>query len=1408
MTPGTSPTLSLQISAGSAIEVFTKMAVAATQLSTALRNLGGVTGTSASGIGAINSELQQLQQRIKGNEIEIAMLGAKLQEESAKNVKAIAAEKAAIIERHREERRQLKETEAAAKKAAAEAKKAEESAAKEAAANATYMFNLRKQSALMEGARRIEGAPSTQRLGVLQSAANAEDEARTRRAGVLQSKAELENEALTRKKALAVLAAYNEDEARTRRLGVLQYKAISENEALTRKNGVMQMAAIAANEARTRKMGLLELAAEEEDRRRTMAKALAGRQAELQAQKAQLAEQRKLQAEEAASRRAGEGTARSIARGAAASTGGMFLTYAQNIPALAGTFALASAIKASVTAGAEFEYQMKFIQGITGEVDAAVTKAGEAFKNMAKDSVFSATEVASGGRILAQAGFSMADSVSVMPSVLKLATVGELEMGKAAEIVAGNMNAFSLSAKDVPAIANSIAKAAAISQTNIENMGEALKQASTVADQYGVSLTEMNAMLVLMAERNIKGSAAGTALANMMRELDPHTQKGARALKALGVEVIDPVTKQMKGLTVLVGEFARAFNKFDPASQARVAQDLLNNRGAKAMVNALGEGGAKFDETVKILQKAANEANFLDQVMLKLSETAKVQMKEALNTLQVSLIEAFEAAAPQILALTKSLKEFAGDEGLKNALKDLVGGFIGLVKAVVDAKDGIILLGQAYIVAKAGMVAWGAVTVTAAAGTTAFSAALVTARTALLAVLAPVAPLLAALGALAAASYFWGKETQSSADLARERMGEATLSMIKDAGNLEIALVSAGNAAQKMAAVTLLSVMKAKLALAEQGLGAVDAQLAGRPEAGAETGERATRAGLGQLGGYSAANKKLQAEREEKRLQVQALRASIYGPEDEFGAPGKVGLEAAVAAFDQRAEEIKRGVADRLKTVPKVGGTQSYKFADGAADAARRSEQRADASEAQARIKRKFAEEEQEAKQAMAMLDMRLKYRVVTEEDYDRQVQEIQNRRAANETKALENEMKLLQGIIAQMEKTADKKNELGRINAIQHQLKLNQDDAEHQKAKRAEEMQLKALDAARKLNIERAGIRADGDKLSAGQALARERAKQAVENDLLPGDAAAAESAKLATQAAFLDKISSVEKDILQIREMGAKQTEADQKRAAGLEEELKALREKEAIEIRLNQQAAIANYNRQREFSYGWAKAFKEYSENANNSAQNARDVFNAVTTSMTDMLINFTKTGKLNFKAFANAVIDQIIRIQAAQATAKIVGLVGKLFTSVAGSGGGAGGGGGIQHDTGPDFEPVMQMHTGYGPGDPLKAWGGLSSAIIATAPRYHTGVGPHERAAVIRKDEGVFTPGQMKALAPVGSASGGPINLTVIVNAETGDTKSEGAVSRDDAKALGELIGARVREVIVKEQRNGGLLSKNS
>jgi hypothetical protein len=97
--------------------------------------------------------------------------------------------------------------------------------------------------------------------------------------------------------------------------------------------------------------------------------------------------------------------------------------------------------------------------------------------------------------------------------------------------------------------------------------------------------------------------------------------------------------------------------------------------------------------------------------------------------------------------------------------------------------------------------------------------------------------------------------------------------------------------------------------------------------------------------------------------------------------------------------------------------------------------------------------------------------------------------------------------------------------------------------------------------------------------------------------------------------------------------------------------------------------------------------------------------------------------------------------------ILGSIGSLL----GIGGGSGGAApvGVVGSAGPGFVVPTFQHTGYGPGDPHRFASAVPASTFNNAPRFHTGIGPGERAAIIRNDESVLTPGQMKQLAPANS-----------------------------------------------------------
>lgn len=99
---------------------------------------------------------------------------------------------------------------------------------------------------------------------------------------------------------------------------------------------------------------------------------------------------------------------------------------------------------------------------------------------------------------------------------------------------------------------------------------------------------------------------------------------------------------------------------------------------------------------------------------------------------------------------------------------------------------------------------------------------------------------------------------------------------------------------------------------------------------------------------------------------------------------------------------------------------------------------------------------------------------------------------------------------------------------------------------------------------------------------------------------------------------------------------------------------------------------YDQSRSFSTGWKKAFNEYADNATNAAKQAERIFQKATQGMEDLLVNFAKTGKFEWKGFVSMMLEELLRSQIQQTFAKIMG---GMKTAMGSGGGGGGGGGGF-------------------------------------------------------------------------------------------------------------------------------------
>ena len=90
---------------------------------------------------------------------------------------------------------------------------------------------------------------------------------------------------------------------------------------------------------------------------------------------------------------------------------------------------------------------------------------------------------------------------------------------------------------------------------------------------------------------------------------------------------------------------------------------------------------------------------------------------------------------------------------------------------------------------------------------------------------------------------------------------------------------------------------------------------------------------------------------------------------------------------------------------------------------------------------------------------------------------------------------------------------------------------------------------------------------------------------------------------------------------------------------------------------------FSASRSFSKGWEKALAEYTDNSQNSFQQASKLFQTVTGGMEDAIVNFAKTGKFEFKGFLSSIVEELLR-------SEVRSLISQLFGLRTGGGGGGG------------------------------------------------------------------------------------------------------------------------------------------
>lgn len=417
-------------------------------------------------------------------------------------------------------------------------------------------------------------------------------------------------------------------------------------------------------------------------------------------------------------------------RGIAASTGNLWLSWG-NFAGMAAGLAAGGAVFKSLNVEREFGWQMEQV-GIAGDVGAKrlnELKASILDINQA-GSLQGPVQMASALRMLTQAGMETQEALRNLPTVLNFSLVAEISDDQSSQFLAGMRSAFDLKTPEqLREAADQAAKAAAVSQTSIQKMSEALKQASPEAARFGLTVADTSTALAILAKYNIEGSSAGTSLRRLISDLSGRTPKATKALNELGLSIYNS-RGMVKPFTQVVEELRDKLSNMTDEAKQKWLKSIFDERGLKAASVLLSEAGKEFGSMNAEILRAGENMGYTSTSAARLANTSEGAFRTMKNAWEGAFAAIGTNAQDPFKGLMHSLASVANDPNTRQFGTMLTNGFLTVAKASVITLNAIspmmpilTALGGAYVANTVAVRAWSVVKALEVRGTLAATAA-------------------------------------------------------------------------------------------------------------------------------------------------------------------------------------------------------------------------------------------------------------------------------------------------------------------------------------------------------------------------------------------------------------------------------------------------------------------------------------------------------------------------------------------------------------------------------------------------------------------------------------------------------------------------------------------------------------
>ncbi len=196
---------------------------------------------------------------------------------------------------------------------------------------------------------------------------------------------------------------------------------------------------------------------------------------------------------------------------------------------LAGLAGAGLSISTIITTSRQYGQALSDLQAITGATADEMKALDLAAQEMGRTTEYSASQAAEALKLMASAKPELLKTSDGLQqatnSALILAQAAGTTLPDATKTLALSLNQYGASAQEADRYINVLAAGAKYGSSEITYTAAAIKNGGVAAAQAGVGFEQLNAAIQVLAEREVKGGEAGTALRNVILNLEKGTDK-------------------------------------------------------------------------------------------------------------------------------------------------------------------------------------------------------------------------------------------------------------------------------------------------------------------------------------------------------------------------------------------------------------------------------------------------------------------------------------------------------------------------------------------------------------------------------------------------------------------------------------------------------------------------------------------------------------------------------------------------------------------------------------------------------------------------------------------------------------------------------------------------------------------